>query len=51
MAGDGTYSTGIHSAIASHKSTGRIYDTQGRQLPAKPKRGIYILDGMKYNAR
>ena len=46
-----TYSTGIRSAIASPKSKGRIYDTQGRQLPVKPKRGLYILDGVKYNAR
>ena len=47
-----TYSTGIRPAIVSPKHTKRyIYDLQGRQLPAKPKTGLYIMDGVKYNAR
>ncbi len=37
--------------MRSPQSSHRIYDAQGRQLPAKPKRGLYIQDGVKYNAR
>ena len=46
-----TYSTGIRRAVVSPKHTQHIYDVQGRQLPTKPKRGIYILDGVKYKTR
>lgn len=44
---DLTYSTGVRPVISSSKAPHRIYDTQGRQLPAKPRRGIYIQDGVK----
>lgn len=46
-----TYSTGIRPAISSPKAMHCIFDIQGRQLPGKPKRGIYIQDGVKYNAK
>lgn len=46
-----TYSTGIRRAVVSPKHTQHIYDVQGRQLPAKPKKGLYIMDGVKYNAK
>lgn len=49
--GDDTYSTGIRPVMRSPQSSHRIYDAQGRQLPAKPKRGLYIQDGVKYNVR
>lgn len=49
--GDDSYSTGIRPVMRSPQSSHRIYDAQGRQLPAKPKRGLYIQDGVKYNAR
>lgn len=48
---DDSYSTGIRPVMRSPQSSHRIYDAQGRQLPAKPKRGLYILDGVKYNVR
>ena len=49
--GNATYSTGICPVVSSPKTSHGIYDTQGRQLPAKPKRGIYIQDGVKYSVK
>lgn len=39
-------STGIYSSIVSSKSSGEIYDLQGRRVK-NPAKGIYIVDGMK----
>lgn len=46
-----TYSTGIRPVVSSSKEPHRIYDAQGRQLPAKPRRGLYIQDGVKCIAK
>lgn len=49
--GKDTYSTGIRPVISLPKTSHGIYDTQGRQLPAKPKRGLYIQDGVKHSVK
>lgn len=46
-----TYSTGVRPVVSSSKEPHRIYDAQGRQLPAKPERGLYIQDGVKCIAK
>lgn len=46
-----TYSTGVRPVVSSSKAPHCIYDAQGRQLPAKPRRGLYIQDGVKCIAK
>lgn len=45
------YSTGICSPKASRQHAPGLFDIHGRQLPFKPRHGVYIMNGVKYNAR
>lgn len=41
--------TGInHVEISDTETNGLIYDIQGRIIPQKPQKGIYIMNGKKY---